>query len=65
MFFDMFHILLSGDSLRNPWNVCVYIYLYIYMCVCMPKHVGVLILVMDCTLLGAFSVEILVGSKEN
>ena len=23
MFFDMFHILLSGDSLRDLWNVCM------------------------------------------
>jgi len=29
--FDMFHNLLSGDSLRDLWNV----YMYICMCVCM------------------------------
>ena len=27
MFYDMFHILLSCDSLRNPWNVyCIVLY---------------------------------------
>ena len=23
--FDMFHILLAGDSLRDLWNVCMYV----------------------------------------
>ena len=23
--FDMFHFLLSGDSLRDLWNVCMYV----------------------------------------
>jgi hypothetical protein len=28
MFYDMFHILLSSDSLREPWNVyCIVLYL--------------------------------------
>ena len=31
--FDMFHILLSGDSLRNLWNVHIYIYVCMYVCV--------------------------------
>ena len=31
--FDMFHILLSADSLRELWNVCVCVYIYIYACV--------------------------------
>ena len=35
MFFDMFDILLSGDSLRDLWNVCVCVYMYVRMCVCM------------------------------
>ena len=26
--FDMFHILLSGDSLRDLWNVCVCVCVY-------------------------------------
>jgi hypothetical protein len=34
MFFDMFHILLSVDSLRDPWNVCVCVCVCIYICVC-------------------------------
>ena len=72
MFFDMFHILLSVDSLRDPWNVCLCIYIYIYICVfvcvCVCLYAETctrLILVMDCILLGAFVVKILVGSKEN
>jgi len=28
--FDMFHILLSGDSLRDLWNAYMNIYIYIY-----------------------------------
>ena len=30
-FFDMFHILLSGDSLRDLWNVYMYIFMYVCM----------------------------------
>jgi len=29
--FDMFHILLSGDSLRDLWNVCMYVCI-MYVC---------------------------------
>ena len=32
--FDMFHILLSGDSLRDLWNA------YMYVCICMYKVVS-------------------------
>ena len=32
--FDMFHMLLSGDSLRDLWNVCMYISMYVYKYVC-------------------------------
>jgi len=70
MFFDMFHILLSGDSFRDPWNVYIYLYTNTHICVCVfvcmyAETCRSLIFVMDCILLGAFSVEILVGSKEN
>jgi len=29
--FDMFHILLSGDSLRDLWNAYMYVCMYVYM----------------------------------
>ena len=29
MFFDMFHILLPGDSLRDLWNVYMYACMYV------------------------------------
>jgi len=32
MLFDMFHILLSGDSLRDLWNVCMYVCTRVYVC---------------------------------
>jgi len=32
--FDMFHSLLSGDSLRDLWNVYIYIYICVCVCVC-------------------------------
>ena len=35
MFFDMFHTLLSGDSLRDLWNVCI---LYMYVCMYLKGH---------------------------
>ena len=31
--FDMFHILLSGDSLRDLGNIRMYVCVYIYVCV--------------------------------
>jgi len=34
--FDMFHILLSGDSLRDLWNA----YMYVCMYVCMYVNIG-------------------------
>jgi len=27
----MFHVLLSGDSLRDLWNVCMYVCIYVCM----------------------------------
>jgi len=27
--FDIFHILLSGDSLRDLWNLCIYVCMYV------------------------------------
>ena len=33
--FDMFYILLFGDSLRDLWNVCRYVCMYVHMYVCM------------------------------
>jgi len=37
--FDMLHILLSGDSLRDLWNVCVYVCMKSYCCtVCFGSH---------------------------
>ena len=30
--FDMFHILLSGDSLRDLWNVRMYVCMYVCTC---------------------------------
>ena len=32
--FDMFHILLSGDSLKDLWNVCMYVCMYVCLYVC-------------------------------
>ena len=32
-FFDMFHILLSGEGLRDLWDI--YIYICVCVCVCM------------------------------
>jgi len=31
--FDMFHILLSGDSLRDLWKAYMYMYVYVYVCI--------------------------------
>jgi len=32
--YDMFHILLSCDSLRDLWNVYMYVYMYVGIYVC-------------------------------
>jgi len=42
--FDMFHVLLSGDSLRDLWIVCMYVCLYV--CLCM--YVRMLVCVYIC-----------------
>jgi len=33
--YDMFHILLSCDSLKDLWNVYMYVRMYVFMYVCM------------------------------
>jgi len=37
--FDMFHILLSGDSLTDLWNVYIYVYVCIYVCMYVSMYV--------------------------
>jgi len=33
MFYDMFHILLSSDTLMDPWNVyCIVLYCTVFYC---------------------------------
>jgi hypothetical protein len=39
--FDMFHILLSGDSFRDLWNVCMYVSMYVCMHACMYARIYV------------------------
>jgi len=46
--FDMFHILLSGDSLRDLWNAYMYVCVYVYMCVCVYVCMYVYVCVCVC-----------------
>jgi len=47
---DMFHILLSGDSLRDLWSaymyICMYVCIYVFMYVC--KYVCMYVCVYLC-----------------
>ena len=38
--FDMFHILLSVDSLGDLWNVCMYVCMYVKVNSMTQKNVG-------------------------
>ena len=48
--FDMFHMLLSGDSLKDLWNVCMYICMYVcmYVCMCVCMFVCMYVCVRAC-----------------